>query len=281
MTGSETLRIATWNINSARLRIDLIIKLIEQEKPDIICLQEIKSETSLFPSEILAAQGYEHQHVIGMKAYNGVAILSRRPIYPRAQPDWVGRADARHGWVHVPLVTGGFDLHNFYIPAGGDIPDPIENKKFDHKLRFIDAVAGWFSGDLSAEFSGGEVPGPGPAVLVGDLNTAPMETDVWSHRQMLKVISHTPIEVEKHIRMQESRDWVDAVRHFIPAEQKLYSWWSYRARDWAISDRGRRLDHIWVSSDLQKNLRAALILKAARSWEKPSDHVPVLIDLAW
>ena len=118
-----------------------------------------------------------------------------------------------------------------------------------------------------------------PRILVGDLNVAPLENDVWSHKQMLGVVSHTPIEVEKFNTWQKSHNWVDAVRHFTPPEEKLYSWWSYRADDWAASDRGRRLDHIWVTPDLAPKLGRYEILKNARDWPQSSDHVPVMIEL--
>jgi exodeoxyribonuclease-3 len=116
-------------------------------------------------------------------------------------------------------------------------------------------------------------------ILVGDLNVAPLEHDVWSHKQLLKVVSHTPVEVDRLQRVQNSHGWVDAVRHFVPDTEKLYSWWSYRARDWRASNRGRRLDHVWVTPSLTKKLRAAAIFANARDWPKASDHVPVVVDI--
>jgi exodeoxyribonuclease-3 len=114
-------------------------------------------------------------------------------------------------------------------------------------------------------------------IVVGDLNIAPLETDVWSHKQLLRVVSHTPVEVAKLGLLQNSARFVDAVRRFVPKEQRLYSWWSYRARDWSLSDRGRRLDHIWVTGPLQASLGHAQVHRAVRGWEKASDHVPVVV----
>jgi exodeoxyribonuclease-3 len=151
------------------------------------------------------------------------------------------------------------------------MPIAISTAKFAHKLRFVDELSEWWRTARSAER---------PMVLVGDLNIAPLETDVWSHKQLLDVVSHTPIEVEKLTAMQSSIGWVDAVRHFTPPEQRLYTWWSYRKRDWRASDRGRRLDHIWVTPGLTRRLRAAQVVREARDWPTPSDHVPVLLDLA-
>ena len=116
-------------------------------------------------------------------------------------------------------------------------------------------------------------------VLVGDLNIAPLESDVWSHKQLVKVVSHTPVETLSLTRFQETLNWIDTTRFIHPEPKKLYSWWSYRARDWSTSDRGRRLDHIWVTPPLKSNIGEAYILREARGWEKPSDHVPVTTKL--
>ena len=116
-------------------------------------------------------------------------------------------------------------------------------------------------------------------IVVGDLNIAPLEHDVWSHKQLLDVVSHTPIEVERYGKLQATAKFVDAVRHFVPPEQKLYSWWSYRAKDWESSNRGRRLDHVWVTPDLVPRLAGYEILRSVRGWEKASDHVPVIVRL--
>ena len=117
-------------------------------------------------------------------------------------------------------------------------------------------------------------------IAVGDLNIAPLETDVWSHKQLLKVVSHTPVEVDRLGGLQRAAGFVDAVRHFVPPEQRLYTWWSYRNRDWAASDRGRRLDHIWVTPPLVGALSAARVHRESRGWDQASDHVPVALDLA-
>ena len=114
------------------------------------------------------------------------------------------------------------------------------------------------------------------AVLVGDLNIAPREDDVWNHKQLLKIVSHTPVETEGLIRAMTEGDWVDLMRRHIPMEEKIFTWWSYRAKDWAASNRGRRLDHVWGSADLADKLAEVTVHSDARGWEKPSDHVPVV-----
>jgi exodeoxyribonuclease-3 len=261
------MRLATWNINSVRLRIGLIERLIDEQKPDVICLQETKTQDETFPHEAFAAKGYQHRFINGMKSYNGVAIVSRLPLGKTGIHNWQGREDCRHIFAELP---NGVELHCCYVPAGGDLPDAKANPKFAHKLGFLDEQAAWWKKRNDKK----------PKILVGDLNVAPLEQDVWSHKQMLGVVSHTPVEVEKFTRWQKAHTWVDAVRHFTPDSDKLYSWWSYRAADWAASDRGRRLDHIWVTQGLASALKSAHILRSARGWEpKPSDHVPVVVEV--
>ena len=258
------MKIATWNINSVRLRIGNVLRFLGEEQPDVLCLQETKSPDEFFPAEPIEAAGYRHRLISGMKGYNGVAILSRIPFEGAGSaPGWCGRADCRHA---VARLRGGIEIHNLYVPAGGDVPDPAVNEKFAHKLRFLDEITQWF----------GEAARHRPMVLVGDLNIAPLEHDVWSHKQLLDVVSHTPVEVEKLGALQRSAGFVDAVRHFVPADQKLYSWWSYRNRDWNLSDRGRRLDHIWITPELLPGLKEGAVRRDVRFWEVGSDHAPVI-----
>lgn len=261
------MRILTWNINSVRLRGPLLLeKLVREMQPDIICLQETKTPDEHFPHGIFEALGFKHRHITGMKGYNGVAILSKVQFSRETVHHRVQRMDCRHIAVNLPQ----FELHNLYIPAGGDIPDREQNIKFAHKLDFVDELADWFPTHGSKKK---------PMIAVGDFNIAPLENDVWSHKQLLNVVSHTPAEVERLERFQKSLDWHDAIRHFVPADQKLYTWWSYRNQDWKKSNRGRRLDHIWVTQPLAKNIHSHRILQEARDWDKCSDHVPVMLEL--
>jgi exodeoxyribonuclease-3 len=259
--------VASWNINSVRLRIDSVARFLEERQPDVLCLQETKTQDEFFPDARFEALGYRHRHFSGMKSYNGVAILSRIPFQATDKPLWCGKEDCRHV---TATLANGIELHNLYVPAGGDIPDPVQNEKFAHKLQFLDELTQWF-GEAARRSV--------PMMVVGDLNIAPLEHDVWSHKQLLDVVSHTPIEVEKFEKLQATAKFVDTYRHFVPADQKAYSWWSYRASDWEASNRGRRLDHIWVTPDLAPALTGADIHRATRGWEKPSDHVPVIATL--
>ncbi len=259
------MRVATWNINSLRLRLPVLEKVVAELSPDIICLQETKVPDELFPMDGVRALGFDHVVFRGMKSYNGVAVLSRVPLEELPSRNWCDKEDCRHVAVALP---DGTELHNFYVPAGGDIPDPVENDKFAHKLAFVDEMETYFKNREQAK-----------CILVGDLNIAPGEEDVWSHKQLLKVVSHTPVEVEGLTRAMAAHDWIDVARRFVPPEEKLYSWWSYRNRTWPGSDRGRRLDHIWVTPALESALTGYRILREARGWEKPSDHAPVAIDI--
>ncbi|MEO1536959.1 MAG: exodeoxyribonuclease III [Pseudomonadota bacterium] len=252
--------LATWNINSVRLREGLVSRLMEAEGPDVICLQECKSPVEKIPVDAFRALGYGHMVARGQKGYNGVAILSKLPLEDAGDRDWAGLGHARHV---AARLDNGVTIHNFYVPAGGDVPDREKNEKFGQKLDFLTEMRDAFHNDA-----------PDKSILVGDLNIAPREDDVWSHKQLLKVVSHTPIEVA-HLRdVQEAGNWVDITRKDIP-EGLLYSWWSYRARDWDAADKGRRLDHVWATPDIAGAAHGSRVLREARGWEKPSDHAPV------
>lgn len=259
------LRLATWNVNSVRIRAKLLERLVQEEQPDIICLQEVKAKESDFPFEDIRALGYKHIALYSMPGYNGVAILSKTPLYNIEKHLHVGRDDARH----ISATTeNGLEIHNIYIPAGGDIPDTAINPSFVHKLAFVDEVADFFQKRQT-----------GKRLVCGDFNIAPLENDVWNHKAMSKIISHTPIETEKLTSFFNRGGFADAVRKHFPEPQKLYSWWSYRNPNWQTNDKGRRLDHIWVSPDILPQASNAKICKDFRSAERPSDHVPVLVDL--
>jgi len=263
------LSLTTWNINSVRLRIDLVAKFIKAVRPDVLCLQETKCIDDAFPLKRFRRLGYEHFALNGQKGYHGVAVISRLPFETTDVRAFCDKIDSRHlsvvfgdkAQLAKPLV-----LHNLYVPAGGDIPDPALNSKFEHKLQFLDEMKACEA--LHAR-------GDERHILVGDLNVAPHENDVWSHRQLLKVVSHTPIECEKLMAAQAHGEWFDIARMRIPLSEKVYTWWSYRAADWTVGDRGRRLDHIWVSRALKDAVSDFRLLRDARGWERPSDHVPV------
>jgi exodeoxyribonuclease-3 len=263
--------VATWNINSVRLRVNLVCRYLNEYQPDVLCLQETKCPQGQFPSAPLKELGYNHIAEFGQKGYHGVAIVSRLPFTEQHSHDFCKKGDCRHVSVRLALPMPTI-LHNFYIPAGGDEPDPDSNEKFAHKLQFLDELKSWTRKKARPEAH--------EAILVGDLNIAPLEQDVWSHKNLLKVVSHTPIETEALLKIQGLGGWHDVMRKHVPPEQKLYTWWSYRAKDWQDADRGRRLDHVWTSETLAARSQGIEVLKEARGWERSSDHVPVLARFA-
>lgn len=261
------LRITTWNINSVRIREAALRRIAEEIRPDVLCLQETKVENERFPLALAHELGFAHVFLDGQKAYHGVAVLSRLPLSACEAAKWCNVDDCRHVICFLP---GDIELHNLYIPAGGDVPDPELNPKFRHKLDMLEALSDYFA---ARRGDGARL------ILLGDLNIAPLATDVWNHRALLNVVSHTPVEVDALNRLQQAYGFVDAVRSVIPPEVKLFTWWSYRARDFAKSDRGRRLDHIWLSPALAPALVGAEVRRDARGWDNPSDHVPVTVEL--
>ena len=263
---SDSLKIASWNINSVRFREAIVDRFLREELPDILCLQETKAEDGVFPHAVFEALGYRHRVLNGQRMHHGVAIVSRVPLIKDMRHDWQDNGEARHIGVRLP---NGVRLENVYVPAGGDIPDRALNPKFGQKLDFLERMTRW--SEALAD----------PTIIVGDFNVAPLPSDVWSHRQLLSVVSHTPIEVAALDRLQAAATWTDLGRHFNPAPARLHTWWSYRAKDWAASDRGRRLDHMWATPDVAARATRHHVHESCRNWEKPSDHVPIVTEFAF
>lgn len=255
-----TFTLATWNINSVRLREGLVARLMTEESPDILCLQECKSPVDMIPLGQFQALGYRYIVARGQKGYNGVAILSKLPLMDAGDKDFAQLGHARHV---AARLENGVTIHNCYVPAGGDIPDRTQNEKFGQKLDYLTQMRDFFRWER-----------PDRAILVGDLNIAPREDDVWDHKALLKIVSHTPVEVDHLHAVMEAGGWQDVTRKDLP-QGKLYSWWSYRSPDWDSADKGRRLDHIWATPDISGSAHASRILRPVRGWDGPSDHVPV------
>ncbi len=246
----------------------IVERFLTERTPDILCLQEIKTVEDTFPYAAFDALGYTYHVVHGQKGYHGVATVSRIPIREFSRHDWQDNGEARH--VGVELADTGRDMviENVYVPAGGDVPDRKANPKFAQKLDFLARMTTW-AGRIAR-----------PTLIVGDFNIAPLESDVWSHKQLLKVVSHTPLEVDTLDRFRTAHGWVDIGREFVSAPERYYSWWSYRAKDYRTGDRGRRLDHMWASPDLAAKAVRHDVYEDCRGWEKPSDHIPLLTEFA-
>lgn len=259
--------IATWNINSVRLRIDQVARLLDEQSPDVLCLQEIKTAEHLFPHEAFEAAGYRYRAVHGQKGYHGVATVSRIPFRDFSKHDWQDNGEARHIGVELLGPGQGLIVENVYIPAGGDVADRTINPKFGQKLDFLERMTRW-ADKLDR-----------PTLIVGDFNIAPLDCDVYDHKALRKVVSHTAIEIETLQRFADAHGWADLGRQHIPAPERNWTWWSYRTF-WQEKDRGRRLDHMWASPDLAKQSVSHRLIEETRRWEQPSDHVPLITEFA-
>nr|WP_184045905.1 exodeoxyribonuclease III [Roseospira visakhapatnamensis] len=262
------MRLITWNVNSLRRRLDQVLRLLEEQTPDLLCLQETKVIDALFPAAALADAGYPHQAVHGMPGYNGVAVVSRWPLEGIRTQAVRGRADARLVLAWVPAFE--VDVHCLYVPAGGDVPDPDTNPRFADKLAFLDDLAEWYAGWF------GRID---RIILCGDLNVAPLERDVWDHRRLSRVVTHTPVEIAHLARLRSSLLWADAVRDLADPDTPVFTWWSYRTADWRHANKGRRLDHVWVTPPLSPAIAGFEVLSETRDWRPPSDHAPLRVTL--
>ena len=260
------ISIATWNINSVRLRADQVERFLLQEAPDVLCLQEIKTPENLFPHEVFEKLGYTHRAIHGQKGYHGVATVSRIPFREFSKHDWQDNGEARHIGVELTGPGQGLIVENVYIPAGGDVADREVNAKFGQKLDFLERMTRWAEAIDR------------PTMIVGDFNIAPLECDVYNHKALLKVVSHTPLEVETLQRFADAHGWVDLGRKHIPAPERNYSWWSYRSY-WRAKDQGRRLDHMWASPEAAAQTRGHRFVEETRKWEQPSDHIPLITEI--
>lgn len=262
----DRLTVATWNVNSIRARLDHLTRFVADADPDVLCIQETRCPDGNFPLAAVRALGFPHIALNGRGGHHGVATVSKRPLDQILVERFAMIDEPRHLAVAVPFAGAALTIHNLYIPAGGDIPDPAVNPRFAAKLAFLDALDPWsaVTGAL------------GRGIVVGDLNVAPLPDDVWSHRQLLDVVSHTPGETERLARILAAGGWVDAVRAATPPPEKVFTWWSYRAREWQLANKGRRLDHLWVTADLGPAVTAVRVHAETRGWERPSDHVPVV-----
>jgi exodeoxyribonuclease-3 len=226
---------------------------------DVICLQETKVRDDKFPIEQINNIGYKHLLYTGDGGQCGVAILSKIKIDSIENINIINA-----GKRHIHFKLNNVNIHNFYIPAGGDEPDVNINPKFKQKLEYLDYIINLFSSIKSN------------TIILGDFNIAPMQNDVYDHKKLLKVVSHSPIEIEIMNKWIKLGNFVDIARSFVDENQKLYTWWSYRVRDSYIKDYGRRLDHIWCTQDLFSKVKSFEILKHFRTMVRPSDHVPVV-----
>jgi exodeoxyribonuclease-3 len=257
------MKIISWNVNSVRARKDQVLQILKEEDPDILCLQETKVVDDHFPFDDFKKLNF-FSYFKGISAYNGVAILSKEKAEETSNFDFCNKKDARHLEIKVRDIY----ISSIYIPAGGDEPEPKTNPKFKHKLSFLKELHFFLKKKQKDK-----------VIMCGDFNIAPYEDDVWSHKNLINVVSHTKIERDELKKIANDCGFIDTTRKFINPPSNVFTWWSYRSPNFEINNRGRRLDHIWASQPLSKNLKGAEILRYFRKNKRPSDHVPVSLEI--
>lgn len=258
------MKLATWNVNSIKVRTEAAVAWLKEASPDVVVLQEIKCVDDAFPSSTFEELGYNCA-VHGQKTYNGVAILSKRPLED-VTPRLKGGGDddhARYIEAIVPGDKGAVRIASIYAPNG----NPIGTDKFTYKLEWLERLAA-HAGDLLALEE--------PLALMGDFNVIPMPDDCWDPRAWMGDALFQP-ESRAALRKLEHLGLTDAFRA-CHAETHQYSFWDYQAGAWN-KDHGIRIDHILLSPQAADRLKACGIDKHVRGREKPSDHVPVWCEL--
>jgi exodeoxyribonuclease III len=255
------MKIATFNVNSIKVRLPILLAWLEEAKPDVVCLQEIKCLAADFPALELKGLGY-HAEVVGQRSYNGVALLSKTPAQEvrHGLPGDDGDEQARH----VEATIAGVRVASLYLPNG----NPVGTEKFSYKLRWMARLAAHAKALLAQEI---------PFVLAGDYNVCPTEADVFDPAVMREDALCQP-ESRRAFRALLNLGLTDAFRVFHP-EPHRYSFWDYQQGRW-YRDEGLRIDHLLLSPQAADRLIAADIDKSPRGKEKASDHTPVWCELA-
>ena len=258
------MKIATWNVNSLTVRLPQVLDWLAANPVDVLCLQELKLSDDKFPLQALQTAGY-HSAVFGQKTYNGVAILSRTPARNLVK-NLVGFTDEQSRVIAatVDMPTGEVRVVNGYF-VNGQSPG---SEKFEYKMKWLESLRNWLREEL--------VEHPN-LVLLGDFNITADDRDTYDAEGLRETIHHTS-EERLHFQALVKLGLTDAFRMFDQLE-KSYSWWDYR--EFAFRrNRGLRIDHILVSEALKPLVRSCVIDKLPRKNERPSDHVPVVVELA-
>jgi exodeoxyribonuclease-3 len=259
------MRIATWNVNSVRLRLENILRWLSEAAPDVVCFQELKCQTDQFPKQAFEDAGYNCA-VHGQKSWNGVAILSRFPIED-THTDLPGdTADEQSRYIEALVSTreGVMRVASLYLPNG----NPVGTEKYPYKLAWMDRLIAHARERLLLEE---------PFVLAGDYNVIPAPEDVhnpasWIEDALFRIETRAKFDALLNLGLTE------AVRATTD-EKGLYSFWDYQAGAWQ-RNAGLRIDHLLLSPQAASRLTGTRIDKYVRAWEKPSDHVPVIADFS-
>lgn len=258
------MKIATWNINGVKARLGNLLSWLQTSSPDIVCLQEIKSVDEQFPRAEIEALGY-HVETHGQKGFNGVALLSkiRFDEVTRGLPGEDTDEQARFIEGVFSTERGALRVVSLYLPNG----NPVESEKFPYKLRWMARLEAWAARRLELEE---------PLVLAGDYNVIPMPIDARNPEAWVGDALFQPQSREAFRRLA-ALGFTDATRAVTDAKD-VYTFWDYQAGAWQKNN-GIRIDFQMLSPEAVDRLRSASIEKHVRAWEKPSDHVPVVIEL--
>ncbi len=259
------MRVATWNVNGIRPRKTQVLDLLREEDLDVLCLQETKIADDIFPRQDFIDAGYAHLNIVGQKAHHGVAIVSRVPFLAADRRIFAGLDDKRHAQV---TLESGLDIHCFYVPSGGDKPDRATNAKFDHKMRFLAEMANLAHTQAQA------------SVWVGDLNVAYQECDTWNHKKNRRLVGHSDGERAAMAAVIAAGNFHDVPREAAGQEARLFTWWGYRYKLSVAKDYGWRLDHVLATPEAAKQVVTCQALKRTRLVDSPSDHIPLVVELA-
>ena len=259
------MKIATWNVNGVRPRKDQILDLLHKEDLDLICLQETKVADALFPGQDFVDAGYGHQHLVGQKAYHGVAILSRIPFVKTDRQIFADLDDKRHAEVRL---ENGLSINCFYVPSGGDQPDRATNPKFDHKMRFLADLQ-----ELAARTR------DQASLWLGDFNVAYRENDTWNHKKNRRLIGHCDEERAALTAVLEAGNFTDLPLQALGDTARFFTWWGYRYKLSVEKDYGWRLDQAFASQNCASKVKGSRVLKETRLQPSPSDHIPIVVEI--
>jgi len=255
------MRIATYNVNGIGARLPVLLRWLEETKPDVVCLQELKAPQEKFPESSITEAGY-HAIWHGQKSWNGVAILARSGKPVEVRRGLPGDDEDTHSR-YIEAEVGGIVVGCLYLPNGNPAPGP----KFDYKMKWFERL----TLHAASLFDSGK-----PVVLTGDYNVMPTEKDVYKPEKWVDDALFRP-EVRAAFRTLVAQGWTDAVRHLHPSET-IYTFWDYFRNAYG-RNAGLRIDHFLLSPAVAKWLKAAGVDKEVRGWEKSSDHAPVWIEL--
>ncbi|WP_428329452.1 exodeoxyribonuclease III [Mucilaginibacter sp.] len=256
------MKIATYNVNGVNGRLPVLLRWLEETKPDVACLQELKAPDEKFPEQAILDAGY-HAIWHGQKSYNGVAILSRNADLKELRRGLPGDPDDTHSR-YIEALVGGIVIGCLYLPNGNPAPGP----KFDYKLNWFERLTQHAAGLLKHDI---------PVVLTGDYNVMPTEIDVYKPERWVDDALFRP-ETRQAFKTLVDQGWTDAIRKLHPNE-KIYTFYDY-FRDAYGRDAGLRIDHFLLNPQLSDRLISAQVDRHVRGWEKSSDHCPVWIELA-